>query len=550
MNNRPCPACRAIGKDEKGDHLFLMNDKRTWTCLHGTKYHPVYMTREPESATITETIVSLSGTMPLSPETTLFMSTATPDISSLVSVADRGISVETRRVYSVVTECSQVDGAPVKHYYPVYVEGAPYTYKGRIIETKDFFWVKKLKGKQDLFGIQTLKGVPRRLVLTEGEEDAMAVFDMLKKTHPGVPVLGIPGSNGLGVVKNNMDILKSIGELYFAPDNDPPGQELATELAKLFPRIKIIKLPLKDANDMLIAGRQTEFTMAFDTAEKYRPPFLVRVRDVKQKACVAPQYGRSWPWPTLQKWTYGMRDGEGMFIGAGVKIGKSELLNELIKHRILANDGDIPAVIKFEEQPPLTVKKIAGKIDSCTYHKPDVAFNLSQLEQTIDSMDGKFFMYQAFGQADWATLKEYIRYVVSEGSKTIIIDPITKLTNHLSPSDTETELRKISDELACMAQDLGFFYIVTCHLKAPTNGVPHERGGKVESVQFRGSRAMMENCFYMLGIERNKDPNLEEAERNTSQFVLLEDRNFGNAGRFPVAYDATTGDYLEPAMVF
>ena len=508
------------------------------------------MTREPESATITETIVSLSGTMPLSPETTLFMSTATPDISSLVSVADRGISVETRRVYSVVTECSQVDGAPVKHYYPVYVEGAPYTYKGRIIETKDFFWVKKLKGKQDLFGIQTLKGVPRRLVLTEGEEDAMAVFDMLKKTHPGVPVLGIPGSNGLGVVKNNMDILKSIGELYFAPDNDPPGQELATELAKLFPRIKIIKLPLKDANDMLIAGRQTEFTMAFDTAEKYRPPFLVRVRDVKQKACVAPQYGRSWPWPTLQKWTYGMRDGEGMFIGAGVKIGKSELLNELIKHRILANDGDIPAVIKFEEQPPLTVKKIAGKIDSCTYHKPDVAFNLSQLEQTIDSMDGKFFMYQAFGQADWATLKEYIRYVVSEGSKTIIIDPITKLTNHLSPSDTETELRKISDELACMAQDLGFFYIVTCHLKAPTNGVPHERGGKVESVQFRGSRAMMENCFYMLGIERNKDPNLEEAERNTSQFVLLEDRNFGNAGRFPVAYDATTGDYLEPAMVF
>ena len=61
---------------------------------------------------------------------------------------------------------------------------------------------------------------------------------------------------------------------------------------------------------------------------------------------------------------------------------------------------------------------------------------------------------------------------------------------------------------------------------------------------------MMENCFYMLGIERNKDPNLEEAERNTSQFVLLEDRNFGNAGRFPVNYDATTGDYLEPAMVF
>jgi twinkle protein len=101
-----------------------------------------------------------------------------------------------------------------------------------------------------------------------------------------------------------------------------------------------------------------------------------------------------------------------------------------------------------------------------------------------------------------------------------------------------------------MAHDLGFFYIFTCHLKAPTSGPPHERGGAVQSAQFRGSRAMIESTYYLLGIERNKDPMLPEAERNTSHMVLLEDRNFGNVCRIKVVYDPHTQSYREPTTVF
>ena len=70
----------------------------------------------------------------------------------------------------------------------------------------------------------------------------------------------------------------------------------------------------------------------------------------------------------------------------------------------------------------------------------------------------------------------------------------------------------------------------------------------MESNQFRGSRAMMENCYMMLGIERNKDPDLTEDERNTSSFVLLEDRTFGTTARFPVFYSIKDGSYLEPTI--
>lgn len=54
----------------------------------------------------------------------------------------------------------------------------------------------------------------------------------------------------------------------------------------------------------------------------------------------------------------------------------------------------------------------------------------------------------------------------------------------------------------------------------------------------------------MLGIERNKDPELSAKERNTSQFVILDDRKHGRAGKFPVFYDIDTGDYLEPPEGF
>lgn len=54
----------------------------------------------------------------------------------------------------------------------------------------------------------------------------------------------------------------------------------------------------------------------------------------------------------------------------------------------------------------------------------------------------------------------------------------------------------------------------------------------------------------MWGIERNKDPDLSQKERNTSTIVLLEDRKYGRSGYFKVYYDQETGEYLEPPEGF
>ena len=121
----------------------------------------------------------------------------------------------------------------------------------------------------------------------------------------------------------------------------------------------------------------------------------------------------------------------------------------------------------------------------------------------------------------------------------------TSFTNTLSASDANEKLAVIASEAASLAKDHDLFIVIFCHLKAATQGASHERGGKVLSSQFAGSRSMMRSCHYMLGIQCNKDPLLEEEERNMRELVMLEDREFGSTGIVRLFWDRHTGQFTE-----
>jgi len=115
----------------------------------------------------------------------------------------------------------------------------------------------------------------------------------------------------------------------------------------------------------------------------------------------------------------------------------------------------------------------------------------------------------------------------------------------MGASQANELLVSMTAELSAMAKDLDFTAYIFCHLKAPTQGEPHERGGSVLSTQFAGSRAMMRSCNYMIGLEGNKDPELTPDERNLRQLVVLEDREFGNTGIVKLYWDRKTGLFNE-----
>lgn len=526
-----CPTCRENGGDLSGNHLMIFEDGGTWCkrCEQGS------------TTTVTESTPRKSRDTNENQDITFI------DSLPVHALEARGIDQDVCEHYGVKTEYSKTSGEAVAYYYPLTHEGKIVAYKKRKLP-KTFFNVgQSLKDVPlEFIGQHFCTGTGKKLLIVEGQDDMLAACQILWRRYPKyIPnVVALPSGANLNAFKDNQKFLEGFEDIIFCPDKDEPGMAVANKISALLDNVIIMDISEHDANDMLKAGKEKEFINAFFRAAPVTPEGFVTVEDVFEEATKMPEWGKSWPWPSLTALTYGRRLGEGMYVGAGAKIGKSEFVNQLAKH-VIIEEGNPLALFKLEEKPSMTVRRIAGKVMHKQFHIPDGDFTQAELIAGVNQIKGTLSMYDSYKATSWDTLKNAIRHsVIVQGCEDIVIDPITRLTAGMNPSDTNTELERFADEISAMAKDLGFFYYCFAHLKSPQTGRPHEEGGKVHSNQFTGSRAMMRACYYMLGIERNKDPDLPIEQRNMSQFVLLDDRAFGKAGRFDVYYHEN-GDYLE-----
>lgn len=516
-----------------------------------------------------------------------------------LAIPERRINKETAEHFGIRSAIDEVTGKQIAHYFPYTFEGQIVGYKKRDLtvpkfDKKHFQTIGTQSVKCDLFGtIAGNKTGGKKVFITEGEYDAAIVWQIIKQKHTAnnPTVLSISNGTASAVLnigqKQNQAYLKKFTETVLVFDNDKAtqeerevhkimkGQDAVAAVYGLMPDVFVADLVQNcDPCDMVIAGQDEQLYWACFKPKQFTPDGFVKYAQIEKKAKELPMLGKPWPWPTLTKLTLGRRLGEGYFIGAGVKIGKSEFVNKFCEH-VKVTEKKKVALFKFEEEPEITCKKVAGKIYKKDFTNPEKVifiqedgslrdiygnpipehrrgyFTQEELEQAVDEVGDNLIYYNNYGACSWDVVKGAIRHaVLVEGVEDVILDPISRMVQGLSASEANTALEIFSDEISKMAKDLGFTYYCFCHLKAPEQGKPHERGGKVLSFQFTGSRAMMRSCYYMLGIERNKDPELSSKEQNTSTFVLLEDRKYGRSGQFKVFYDIDTGDYVEPPEGF
>lgn len=470
--------------------------------------------------------------------------------------AARSLSQETMSFFGIRTELSETDGQTiVAHHYPYYKNNELVAFKTRKLP-KDFYTVGSFKNC-DLFGEQQAKSGGKRLFITEGELDAASLYQVLKNRSrgtqweslvPAVVSLNSGTSSAIKDLSRRMDFIKGFKEVVLVFDQDDAGREAVTEALKIIPEALVAKFKEKDASDMLIKGKSHELMEAvLFNAKGVKPSSVVGVEDVFDRATALPTMGLEWPWPSLTKLTYGIHRKKLYGLGAGVGLGKTDWVKELQSDLVLKKGLPIGAFM-LEEDVGRTLKNIAGKFRRKQFHKPDGSFTQEELTDAINSLKGKVFLFDHFGVKDWDDIKAAIRYmVVVEGIKDVFLDPLTALVSHLHSSEANDELNRIMGDAAGLTHELDFTLYYTAHLNPPQSGPPHERGGAVHESQFTGSRGMMRYSHYLFGIERNKDPELAEEVRNTSQFVLLKDREYGDVGKFPIFYDKYSGSYLEPA---
>lgn len=472
------------------------------------------------------------------------------------ALPERKLRRETLEYFGIKIGVSEEDGiTPHTHYYPYTKDGEIVGYKVRLIEDKRMWSVGNQKDV-DLFGwTQAVQAGGKKLFITEGECDAAALFQIFKDHNKGTPYADLcpaivslaHGSGGAAkdLGKAIKDIRQVFKEIILVFDMDGPGKKAAEEVIRIIPDAMVASLPSKDANACLIEGRSKACYNACQfNAQKPKNTRLVMGNDLHEVAKAPAIYGVSWPWKHITEATRGIRLGETIYIGAGQKQGKSEIVNSLAAHFIKEHGWKV-FLVKPEEANNKTYKLVAGKLAGSFFHDPTKKFDEAAYDKAGEIISNNLYLLNLYQHVDFNTLKGDIRQAALEGCKAIIIDPITNFTNGMDAASANTKLQEIAQELAAMALDLNVVIFIFCHLRNPDTGPPHERGGEVLSSQFAGSRAMARSCNLMLGLQGNRDPGLKPEERNMRTLILLEDREFGETGRFGLYWDKMTGLFNE-----
>lgn len=450
-------------------------------------------------------------------------------------LAKRGLREETCRKF----------GYKVGTKHGKTVQLAPYRDKdGKLVAQKLRFadkdegmpWVGRNKKVTQLFGQHLWGSGGKRVVITEGEIDAMSVSQLQDNKWPVVSLIN--GADGTRKdLSRNAAWLESFDEIVLMFDMDEPGRKAVEEAALVLQpgKVKVAELPLKDANEMLQAGKGGEVIRAIWNARPYRPDGIKEVDDLIEAACQPVEWGIAWPWPTLTNATYGIRSTELYGFGGGVGCGKTEVFKELIHHLSLEL-GHRVGVLMLEEPPKHTLKVLAGKVANKRFHIPGADFDPNELRAAMERLRDRVYLYDHFGAKDWDVIKAQIAFMVQAlGIKFIFLDHLTALVAGVD--DERRALDRIMEEMASLAQRLDCSIFFISHLTTP-KGTPHEEGGRVHEKDFTGSRAIARWAHFLFGIERNK----QEPDRPTC-FRILKDRytGDGNGVTFGLRWDRDTG---------
>lgn len=415
--------------------------------------------------------------------------------------------------------------------------------KLRFKEKKDGMpWVGTSKGAA-LFGQQIWSGTGKKIVITEGEIDAITVAQVQGLKWPAVSLIN--GASGAKRdLSNNLEFLSGYEEIILMFDMDEPGREAVEEAVKILPfgKAKIAQLPLKDANECLLAGRSQDIIQAIWNAKPWTPDGILSVEDIADEASQPIEWGLSWCFPKLTQATYGRRLGEIYAVGAGTGVGKTDFLLQQIDFDVTTL-GETVGLIMLEQMPTETLKRLAGKNMNERFHIPDAGWTVEQLREGIEKFKGKVSFYDNFGHTDWDTVAIQIRHMATAmGHQVIYLDHLTAMAD---PDNERGSIEKIMVEMAGLAKELQIIITFVSHLATP-EGKSHEEGGRVTIRHFKGARAIGFWSYFMFGLERDQQAD-DPSERSTTTFRVLKDRYTGQATGLTIklGYDHTKGLLFE-----
>ena len=461
------------------------------------------------------------------------------------AIPNRGLNEET---------CKKWDyGVTLHHGKPMQVAtyrndaGVPIAQKLRMPDKS--FQILGNSKKMGLYGEHLWRGGGKMVTVTEGEIDALSVS---QQTGNKWAVVSVPnGAQGAHkAVARSLEWLETFESVVFMFDNDQAGREAAEKCSLMLSvgKAKIATLPLKDANEMLVAGRGSELVSAQWGAKPFRPDGVVLGEDLwEQVSEVDDSESFPYPWAGLNDKTYGIRKGELVTLTSGTGIGKSSICRE-VAHHLIINDKKV-GYIALEESVKRTAMGIMGISLNLPIHIHGTDVGMERLHEAFQATmgTGNCVLYDHFGSMDSDHLLGKIRYMVKAlDVEYVFLDHISIMVSGYEDGDERRRIDNIMTKLRSLVEELGIALILVSHLKRP-EGKAHEEGAKTSLAQLRGSASLGQLSDLVIGFERDQQ---SEDEADVTTVRVLKNRYSGETGiNCTLKYNKETGRLKETASV-
>lgn len=509
--HQPCPDCGSK------DALTINMDGST-KCYSCDKFTPSKKAKGVNVQPTTET----------KPSSLYYKGEALP-------LKDRGISLETVKKFKV-----RVDDYG-NYVYPLFdSSGDMVASKIRVKGKKDFKFTGDKKAAT-MFGMNLFGTGGKYLTIVEGQDDALACFEMLDSKWPVISVNS--ASEAPRNIKDNLDYIETFENVVFIFDADDVGRKAAEKCAELLSpgKAKIVTLShYKDANDYLRGGNSGLFKQEFWNQKTYSSVGVVSFADAWDSV-VERRDTKIIPLPSCMSKLSAMLDGgiakgEITTVGALTSIGKTTFVNNAL-HGFLRETEYNVGYLGLET----TVGEVtSGLIDLEAKSKVTAKDSLDSAKDVYDAISWKdrlqIIDHQGSLELD-EMIKKIRNSIIAFDLDIFILDPLQAALPNL---DNDT-VKFAMDSLLKLAKQTEVAFVVVSHMKKPTDDKPH----KVSEYDLLGSSSINQISFNTILLSRDKMGETDLIKSST-KIQLVKARRTGRTGEAGwLYYNFKTGQLEE-----
>lgn len=547
-----CPVCRKKGRDNAGDNLVVYGldssgrhkGCRCFSCEWS--YPSVEWMEENGGYEEREEEISVVGK--------LFNEKIHNQLKEETGVKAkgyRGIRDETSQKFMMRYRYDEEDGTVAESYYPCTKQLKLSGYRIRK-HPKEFLNPFGETGLScDLFGQIWFKTFNHTVLITGGEHDAMAAYQMLsdaQKNKAFDPVAVVSGTCGEGSVHKQIqgqyEFFNQFKKIVICMDNDEAGEKAVEKIVKVLPRGKVfvMKMRKKDPNSYIYdnaSGRavraEQDFINDFWGAQPHTPAGVYASTALKQAAMDQADL----PIISLPECLAGVaaKSGGGivkeeiMLILAKTSIGKTTVMSALTEHMALHEPDEVVGVLSLEQKHgKFSLNLLSYYLGNALHrlNKEDRQAFLQQNNAKIDALyareDGSptFYVCDDRG-ASWEQIKEKVlEMIIGQGVTLLIIDPYSDLLSGMSVSEQE----EVATWIKKIMKEYGITPIIVSHVRKTNNG---GKDSPLTEDDAQGSSFLVKASGLTLSLERDKQ-NPSPLLRNCTTVNILKNRDFSETG--------------------